>query len=139
MSLVPELSVTDFEKSLAFYTTILGFRVDYQRIEEGFAFLSLGDAKIMIDTVGKGRILAVGKLEYPLGRGVNLQIEIAHVDSLLHTLKAHQISLFIDLEEKHYRKNGKYICQRQFWVRDPDGYLLRFVEKIDCFHATNMT
>lgn len=48
-SLVPELSVSDFRKTLEFYTNILGFKIEYQRVDEGFAYLSLGEAQIMID------------------------------------------------------------------------------------------
>jgi lactoylglutathione lyase len=38
--LIPELSAADFEKSLSFYTDVLGFLIDYQRSEHNFAFLS---------------------------------------------------------------------------------------------------
>ena len=47
--LVPELSVSSFEKSLDFYTRVLGFSVAYQREEEGFAFLTINGAQLMID------------------------------------------------------------------------------------------
>jgi catechol 2,3-dioxygenase-like lactoylglutathione lyase family enzyme len=50
--LVPELGVSNLTRSLGFYTRILGFSITYQRIEEGFAFLVLGDAQIMIDVIG---------------------------------------------------------------------------------------
>ena len=39
-SLKPELYVTDFQKSLDFYTKILGFKLVYQREAPLFAFLS---------------------------------------------------------------------------------------------------
>jgi catechol 2,3-dioxygenase-like lactoylglutathione lyase family enzyme len=74
--LVPELGVSDFQRSLDFYTRILGFSVAYQREEEGFAYLTLGQAQIMIDEIGKGRTWETGNFEYPLGRGINLQIEV---------------------------------------------------------------
>ncbi len=53
--LIPELSITNFEKTIKFYTEMLGFSIEYQRVDEGFAFLSLGEAQIMIDQIGKGR------------------------------------------------------------------------------------
>ena len=40
--LVPELSVSDIEKSKRFYTDVLRFRIEYERVEDKFAFLSLG-------------------------------------------------------------------------------------------------
>lgn len=50
--LTPELSVQDFATSLEFYTQVSGFTVRYERPEEGFAFLELGDATLMIDELG---------------------------------------------------------------------------------------
>lgn len=38
-ALIPELYVTDLQRSLVFYTQLLGFKVAYDRPEEGFAFL----------------------------------------------------------------------------------------------------
>ena len=54
-SLVPELAITDYERSLEFYTKVLGFTSEYQRVEEGFAYMSLGESQIMIDQIGKTR------------------------------------------------------------------------------------
>ncbi|WP_342742261.1 VOC family protein [Planktotalea frisia] len=48
-SLVPELSCSDFQSSLNFYTKILGFEVLYGRPEKGFAYLGLGQAQIMLE------------------------------------------------------------------------------------------
>ncbi len=43
-ALVPELAVSDWQKSRAFYCDLIGFHVVYERAEEGFAYLALGDA-----------------------------------------------------------------------------------------------
>src|SRR5687767_5470809 len=103
-ALVPELSVTDFEKSLDFYTRILGFSVAYKREEEGFAFLTHGEAQLMIDEIAKGRTWKTGEFEHPLGRGINLQIEVESIEPLLANLKENSIPLFLETEEKWYRK-----------------------------------
>ncbi|MEN9407432.1 MAG: hypothetical protein RLZZ455_648 [Candidatus Parcubacteria bacterium] len=129
-ALVPELSVSDFEKSLDFYTRILGFSIGYTRPEEGFALLILGEAQLMIDEIGKGRTWETGKLEYPLGRGVNFQIEVDSIDPLLTKVKQHNIDLFLEVEEKWYRIHHTEVGNRQFLVKDPDGYLLRFTEDL---------
>jgi catechol 2,3-dioxygenase-like lactoylglutathione lyase family enzyme len=129
-TLVPELSIRDFEKSLHFYTQILGFSVAYQRPEEGFAFLTLGSAQIMIDEIGKSRTWATGELDYPLGRGINLQIMVNSLEPLLENLKANQIKLFMETEEKWYWVGDYEVGNKQFLVQDPDGYLLRFVEDL---------
>ena len=129
-ALVPELSITNFEKSLLFYTKILGFTIEYQRVEDGFAYLSLGKSQIMIDQIDKGRTWKTGEFKYPLGRGINFQIEVEMIESLLQNLKKHNINLFLEPEEKWYRKNNKQVGNKQFLVQDPDGYLLRFFENL---------
>ena len=128
--LIPELSVSNFEKSLKFYVTILGFSILYQRKEEGFVYLTLNQAHIMIDAIGIGRTWKTGEFSYPLGRGVNFQIQVACIEPLLCNLKVHNIALFQDVEEKWYKKDNDLIGHKQFLVMDPDGYLLRFFEEI---------
>lgn len=128
--LVPELYVTNFLKSRDFYKNILGFTVDYQRKEEGFAFLSLGKAQLMIDEIGESRTWHTGTFEYPLGRGINFQIEVKDVDSIYEKLKNHKIPIFLKMEEKWYRKNDKEVGNKQFLVQDPDGYLLRSAQDL---------
>ena len=130
-SLVPELSISDFVRSIEFYTKILGFRIEYQRVDEGFAYLSLGEAQIMIDQIGKTRTWKTGEFEYPFGRGVNFQIKVVEeIDSLLTRLSQNGIELFMEPEEKWYRKEDHEVGNRQFLVQDPDGYLLRFFEDL---------
>ena len=129
-SLVPELSITDFHETIRFYTEILGFKIEYQRTEEGFAYLSLGESQIMVDRIGLTRTWATGELEYPLGRGINLQIEVDDVKPMLQRLREDGVTLFMELEEKWYRKNDTEVGNRQFLVQDPDGYLLRFFEDL---------
>lgn len=128
--LIPELNVTDFQKSLFFYTQILGFSIAYQREEEGFAFLELGEAQIMIDQIDKGRTWKTGDFKYPLGQGINFQIEVENIDPILTNLKQAKINLFMDVEEKWYRQNKQELGNKQFLVQDPDGYLLRFAEDL---------
>lgn len=67
--LIPELSVSNFEKSLSFYTSVLGFRIAYQRPERQFAFLSYQACQIMIEQ--ENPTWKTGTLEYPYGRGIN--------------------------------------------------------------------
>ncbi len=130
-SLVPELSISDFEKTVDFYIRILGFKVEYQRAEEGFAYLSLGEAQLMVDQIGKTRTWRTGDFEYPLGRGINLQINAGErYEPLLSRLRGNYIPLFMEPEEKWYRKGDREVGNRQFLVQDPDGYLLRFFKDL---------
>ncbi len=130
MSLIPELSVRDFLVSLEFYTKILGFSVLYERPEEGFAFLTLGDVQLMIDRFGVGRTWQTALFEYPLGRGINFQITVKNLNPILENLSKAKIPLLMEVEERWYRKNNLEVGNRQFLVQDPDGYLLRFAEDL---------
>jgi catechol 2,3-dioxygenase-like lactoylglutathione lyase family enzyme len=131
-ALVPELSVTDWRKSRDFYRDLIGFDVSYERPEEGFAYLRLGSAALMIDQVGVGRDFAVAgaTLEYPFGRGLNLQIRVPSVPVILDRLRTAGIALVLEPEDKWYRRNDAEVGNRQFVVADPDGYLLRLYEDL---------
>ena len=129
-ALTPELYITDFKKSLHFYVDILGFSVLHQRPEEGFASLNLGEAQLMIDQLDKGRVWKTGELEYPLGRGINFEIRVEKIETLLKNLRENNIPLFLEVEERWYRKTDHEVGNKQFLVQDPDGYLLRFYENL---------
>ena len=45
--IIPELSVTNLEKSLKFYKTA-GFKLEYDRPENKFVFISLGEIQFML-------------------------------------------------------------------------------------------
>ena len=124
---VPELDVADLARSVSFYVDVLGFSVRFERPEERFAYLTRGPVHLMLEQAdGPGRRFRTAPLEYPFGRGMNLQIEVPDVDHL-HTqaLKA-GAAIDIPLEERWYRQGDKEAGNRQFVVIDPDGYLLRF-------------
>ncbi len=128
--MIPELSVSDFRRSIHFYTKILGFKIKYKREEEGFALLCLGKSQLMIDQIDKGRTWKTGKFDHPLGRGINFQIEVQKIAPFLDSLQKNNIELFLEPEDKWYRKENTLLGNRQFLVQDPDGYLLRFFEDI---------
>jgi len=52
--LVPELYVTDLTASRQFWCDLVGFAVKYERPEEGFTYLVLGPAHLMLDQAGGG-------------------------------------------------------------------------------------
>ena len=122
-ALIPELAVRDLAKSLDFYVGLIGFSIAYDRPEEGFAFLELGAAQLMLDTIGMGR--SVGDAPQNLGGGINFQLEVADFDGILARLDKAKWTLVLGPEERRYRTQNGERGQRQFWVRDPDGYLLR--------------
>jgi hypothetical protein len=130
-TLIPELKVHDYTISLDFYTRLAWFKVVYERPEEDFAMLEINGARLMIEGISdKSRSWYVGQMEKPFGRGMNLQIEVLDVQSLYQNFKKASYPIFFDFEEKWYRMDDKKVGQKQFIVQDPDGYLLRFCEKM---------
>ena len=127
VALVPEIEVSDFTRSLHFYVALLGFSVLYDRPERPFAYLTLGEAHIMIE---HGGTWMTGALEQPFGRGVNLQITVSNVTAIAARLAAEGWPLFRQIEEAWYRRGAEHVGTRELVVQDPDGYLLRFSERL---------
>jgi catechol 2,3-dioxygenase-like lactoylglutathione lyase family enzyme len=125
--LVPELVVADFDSSLRFYTSILGFEVKYRRANPSFAYLEFERSQLMIEELQDDSWL-LGALERPFGRGMNLQIQCTDVMSLRKRLAAAGIDVYREIEDAWYETDAAPVGQRQFLVADPDGYLLRFCQ-----------
>ncbi|RFA16909.1 bleomycin resistance family protein [Subtercola boreus] len=129
-SLVPELLVTNLDQSIEFWSGRCGFGVKYARPEERFAYLVLGTTHVMLEQAGVGRNWLTGPLDQPLGRGVNFQITVPDVDTIVASLAFAEIELFMEPETKWYRTGDEEAGVRQFLVSDPDGYLLRFQSSV---------
>lgn len=124
--LIPELTVTNINKSKEFYTKVLGFKIEYERLEDKFAFLSLGEAQIMLDEINGN--WNVGELKYPFGNGINFQIDIENIDGFVRNVKAQNVPLFRDVFISSYRCVDVCYVEKEVLIQDPDGYLLRFSE-----------
>lgn len=126
--LIPELLCADFNKSLNFYTEILGFEIRYAR-EEGFAMLEREGVQIMLDQNRSGNWVS-GPLEYPYGRGINLQIKTTSIIDLYDSVKKANAKIYLPLKEEWYQANDIMLGCLQFIVLDIDGYMLRFSQDI---------
>ncbi len=122
--LIPELSVSDIEKSKKFYIDILGFKMEYERPENKFVFISFDDCQLMLEQVNGN--WNVGELTYPFGRGINLEMTVSDIESLYQRVLENNIPVFKELTVNEYGINDSIIIQKQFLIQDPDGYLLRF-------------
>lgn len=127
-SLVPELSVKDLNRSLEFYIGLLQFNLDYQRVEDKFAMISIDDCQIMIEEMNGH--WQTGELIYPFGRGVNFQMIVKNNRAIYERLVMKNVPIMVDMKENWYRANTTLVGQKEFLVADPDGYLLRFVERL---------
>lgn len=127
--IIPELSVTNLEDSLKFYKTI-GFKIEYERPENKFVFISLGEIQFMLQEISDNDKWSVAPLTYPFGNGINFQLEVSNLDEIYNNLKTANYKITFDIEENWYRQDDKLLGNKEFLIQDPDGYLLRFFEDI---------
>ena len=126
---IPELSVSNLENSLIFYTT-LGFKVEYERPENRFVFLSMGDIQFMLQELSDNDKWNLVPLTYPFGNGINFQLEVENLDEIYNSFKNSNYKITFDIEENWYRQDNKLLGNKEFLIQDPDGYLLRFSEDL---------
>ena len=121
--IVPELYVSNIDKSLVFYKW-LGFKVKYDRPEKRFAFIEREGGQIML--CERNGTWETAELAYPFGRGVNLEIGTENVEALYEKINSANYPIFEELSIAEYRQGNKVIQQQEFLIQDPDGFLLRF-------------
>lgn len=133
-ALVPELNITSLPASLAFWRDLLGFRVLYDRPEQGFAAIERDGVEFMLEEYETGsaeRCWDTGPREKPYGRGINFEITVKDVGVLLAALESAPWPLFFGPEERWYRiSDTEETGVFQFLVQDPDGYLLRLSQSL---------
>ncbi len=131
IGLVPELLVGNLNKSLSFYVEILDFKIKVGAAEEDFVHLQRLNAEVMLEKInGRWHNWINGELQYPLGRGINLRIEVDDADAIFRKLLKNNFSIFIPMEEKWYKHGKTESGNKQFGVLDPDGYLLRIYQDL---------
>lgn len=129
--MIPELDVFNIKESILFYTDIIGFNIEYERKENKFVFIQLEETQFMLQEIDKeDNKWQTSKLEYPLGRGINFQIDVKNIDEIYSRLVKNNYSIFVDMEEHWYRKDEELLGCKEFLVQDPNGYVLRFSQDI---------
>ncbi len=135
-ALVPELNITSLPASLAFWRDLLGFRVLYDRPEQGFAAIERDGVEFMLEEYDTGPaerlgIWDTGAREKPYGRGINFEITVSDVGALMAALNQASWPLRFGPEDRWYRiGDAEETGVHQFLVQDPDGYLLRFSQSL---------
>lgn len=125
--LVPELSVSNFERSVWFYTEVLGFEVLFSR--DRFVYLELEEIQFMLQAASSDT-WQTADFEHPFGRGINFQLELGDIIPVYQRLKAAEYPFFCDVENSWYKTGDVLSGQREFLIQDPDGYLLRFCQAV---------
>lgn len=127
--IIPELSVSNLEKSLEFYK-VADFTVKYERPENKFAFISLNKIQFMLQEITDHEKWDIGKLVYPFGNGINFQLEVENIEKIYNNFVVNNYKIAFDIEENWYRQNDELLGNKEFLIQDPDGYLLRFSEDL---------
>ena len=123
-NLIPELSVFDILQTKNFYEE-LGFKIEYERQEEKFVFMSFQDSQFMFEQI-HDEGWNTGELTYPLGRGINFSIAVDDIENLYTLVKSKRLEIYTKLTKSVYLVNGIEEIQMEFLIQDPNGYLLRF-------------
>ena len=123
-NLIPELSVFDILQTKNFYEE-LGFKIEYERREEKFVFMSFQDSQFMFEQI-HDEGWNTGELIYPLGRGINFSIAVDDIKNLYTLVKSKKLEIYKKLTKSVYLVNGIEEIQMEFLIQDPNGYLLRF-------------
>ena len=123
-NLIPEFSVFDILQTKNFYEE-LGFKIEYERREEKFVFMSFQDSQFMFEQIHDDG-WSTGELIYPLGRGINFSIAVDDIENLYTLVKSKKLEVYKKLTKSVYLVNGIEEIQMEFLIQDPNGYLLRF-------------
>ncbi len=115
-SMSPQLVVADLECSLNFYTRELGFEIDF-RYEDFYAGMIKDSYTIHLK-------LAYGAIEKKAFKAKNEHLDLCFavegIEVLFETIKKRPINIIQPLREMPYG--------REFYIADPDGYILSFLE-----------
>ncbi len=120
-----EICVSNFEQSIKWFEEVLGFRVVTRKTNE-YAELSCGDNFIQLVTEHASYLGAECSHLLPPGQrgsGIELILPVDDVDAVYAKAKRAQADIVHELT-----KTSQHA--RQFWVRHPDGYLIRPTQSI---------
>jgi glyoxylase I family protein len=111
---------TDVARSVAFYTTHLGFRLEHQQLP-AFASVSLGDLPILLSgpQASGSRPMPNGRLQEPGGWN-RVVLRIRNLSGLIETLKNAGVRFRNEMETG---PGGK-----QIQIEDPDGNPIELFE-----------
>jgi catechol 2,3-dioxygenase-like lactoylglutathione lyase family enzyme len=124
-----EMMVSDYPKSLRFWTDALGFSVAFERPEQQLACLERSDgAQVMI--YQRDGDWETGPMEPPFGRGLVIQIYVSDADEVARRVRAYGATFYVPLREKWRDWGDRLGGQREFLVQDPDGYLVMVAQRI---------
>src|SRR6266487_602472 len=120
-----EICVSDFEQSIAWFENVLGFHVvareanDYAELSRGETFIQLATDHAPYWEPERARLLAPGQR----GSGVEIVLLVESADEVYRQAQQAQADIVRPLADYPWH-------MRQFWVRHPDGYLIRPAQRL---------
>ena len=120
-----ELCVSDFEQSITWFEHVLGFRVVAREANE-YAELARGETSLQLAAddapywqAERPRLLPPGQR----GSGVEIVLLVDNVEAVYRQAQQAEADIVRPLADYPWH-------MRQFWVRHPDGYLIRPAQRI---------
>jgi catechol 2,3-dioxygenase-like lactoylglutathione lyase family enzyme len=120
-----EICVSDFEQSIQWFENVLGFRVVARDANE-YAELNRGETSIQLAADDspywepeRSRLLPPGQR----GSGVEIVLLVENVEAVYQQAQQARADIVRPLADYPWH-------MQQFWVRHPDGYLIRPAQKI---------
>ncbi len=128
-NLIAEFMVSDYARTLAFWTGPLGFTPAFTRPAQRLACLTRPEgAQVMV--YERDGDWETGPMQPPFGRGAVTQIFVENVDEVALAIRAAGLPFYVDPREKWRDWGDRLGGQREFLVQDPDGYLIMVAQRI---------
>ena len=122
--LTPNLIVASVERSLAFYTDVLGFAKEFTVPDASpfvFASVSSGPVQIYLNAPEPAVAEYPAFKDRPIGGTLTLFFEVNDVRAAYESLED-RVQILMPLEKKWYGVT-------EFAFTDPDGYVITFAER----------
>ena len=123
----PEFFVRDVDASVAFYVDVLGFALIRADVNgEGkrtFAVLARGAAEFLLAHEAFLGSANREALPYPRAAGVDIRLMVDDVDAVFAHVVGAGAKIVLPLKDQEYGL-------RDFIVADPDGFRIRFAQRI---------
>ncbi|HVY75654.1 MAG TPA: VOC family protein [Puia sp.] len=113
----PQLLVSDLNRSIEFYTTKLGFEVDF-RYEDFYAGIVLEGHSVHLKA---GKPSAEERMNKRKNEDLDIVFTIEGIEGLYEAFSNKAVEIIQPLRAMPYGK--------EFYVADPDGYIIAFLEE----------
>ena len=123
--ITPNLLVSNVERSLAFYTEVLGFARGMTVPEQSpfvFAAVTSGPVEIFLNDRSTTAKESPQMASLAIGGGNTMFVEVESIDALHDRIKPH-VQIVMPIVTQWYG-------MREFAITDPDGYVITFAQRV---------